>query len=68
MRQANPHVVGESIWADEDRADEDDAPLRAAVQLAEREKSWTAYDRAKGFAGSGRSLVIVQWYARQDPL
>ncbi len=55
MRQANTHVFGESS-----DADEDDAPLREAVRLAEREKSWAAYDRAKGFASGGRGIVIVQ--------
>ena len=35
---------------------------------AEREKIWTTDDRAKGFAGGGRSLVIIQWYAREQPL
>ena len=63
MRQANTHVVGESS-----DADEDDAALRAAVQLAEGGESGTRNDCAKGLAGGSRSLVIVQWYARQDPL
>ena len=72
MRQANTHCADESIWpsrwAVEDGADEDDAPLRAAVQLAEGGESGTRNDCAKGLAGGSRSLVIVQWYARQDPL
>ena len=45
-----------------------DAALREAVPLAEREKSWAAYNRAKGFAGGGRHLVVVKRYPRQDAL
>ena len=48
--------------------EEDDSALREAVRLADREKSWGAYDRAKGLAGGGRGLLIVQWYAREQPL
>ena len=56
------------VRADEDWADEDDAALRESVPLTEGGESGTRNDRAKGFAGGGRSLVIIQWYARQDPL
>ena len=63
MRQANTHAFGESSCADEE-----DVVLRAAVQLAEGGESGTRNDCAKGLAGGSRSLVIVQWYARQDPL
>ena len=49
-------------------SDDDDDALREAVPLAEREKSWAAYNRAKGFAGGGRHLVVVKRYPRQDAL
>ena len=49
-------------------SDDDDDALREAVPLAEREKSWVAYNRAKGFAGGGRGYVIVKRYAREDAL
>ena len=63
MRQANTHIFGESS-----DANEDDVVLRAAVQLAEGRKSRARNDCAECLACSCRSLVIVQWYARQDPL
>ena len=49
-------------------ADEDDAALREAVALAESQKPRTLYDRAKRSTGSSRSLLIVQWYAREHAL
>ncbi len=49
-------------------SDDDDDALREAVPLAKREKSCAAYNRAKGFAGSGRHLVVVKRYPRQDAL
>ena len=63
MRQANTQLADVISWAGED-----DAPLREAVRLAEREKSWATYDRAKGLARGSRGLLIIQWYAHQDPL
>ena len=48
--------------------DDDDDALREAVPLAEREKSWAAYNRAKGFAGGGRGFMIVIQNAREDAL
>ncbi len=49
-------------------SDDDDDALREAVPLAEREKSWAAYNRAKGFAGGGRGFMIVIQNAREDAL
>ena len=38
------------------------------IPSAEREKIWTTDDRAKGFAGGCRGLVIIQGYAREHAL
>jgi len=48
--------------------DDDDAALRESVPSAEREKIWATDDRAKGFAGGCRGLVIIQGYAREHAL
>ena len=49
-------------------SDDDDDALREAVPLAEREKSWAAYNRAKGFAGVGRGCMVLKRYASEDAL
>ena len=49
-------------------SDDDDDAFREAVPLAKREKSWAAYNRAKGFAGGGRGFMIVIQNAREDAL
>ena len=48
--------------------DDDDAALRESITSAEREKIWATDDRAKGFAGGCRGLVIIQGYAREHAL
>jgi hypothetical protein len=42
-------------------SEDDDAALREAVPLAQRQKFRATYDRAKGFASGARRTEIVQW-------